>query len=86
MLLIQQSTDKLNKFDTVRVDYFDKQRYWNDFQDLVRRPTAACLEYADDAVQVLYEMTEGNPFYTKTLRATQNPPPVATSKSPTKRA
>jgi hypothetical protein len=67
MLLIQQSTDKLNKFDTVRVDYFDKGKYWNDFQDLVRRPTSGCLEYADDAVQSLYDLTEGNPFYTKLI-------------------
>jgi hypothetical protein len=67
MLLIQQSTDKLNKFDTVRVDYFDKGKYWNDFQDLVRRPTNGYLEYSDDAVQSLYELTEGNPFYTKLI-------------------
>ena len=67
MLLIQQSTDKLNKFDTVQVDYFDKGKYWNDFQDLVRRPTNGYLEYSDDAVQSLYELTEGNPFYTKLI-------------------
>jgi hypothetical protein len=67
MLLIQQSTDKLNKFDTVRVDYFDKGKYWNDFQDLVRRPTDGYLEYSDDAVQLLYELTEGNPYYTKLI-------------------
>ena len=67
MLLIQQSTDKLNKFDTVRVDYFDKGRYWNDFQDLVRRPTNGHLEYSDDAVQSLYEFSEGNPYYTNLI-------------------
>lgn len=67
MLPIQQSTDNLNKFDTVRVDYFDKGKYWNDFQDLVRRPTKGCLEYSDNAVQSLYEFTEGNPFYTKLI-------------------
>ena len=67
MLLIQQSTDKLNKFDTVRVDYIDKGRYWNDFQDLVRRPTTGHLEYSDDAVQSLYEFTEGNPYYTNLI-------------------
>jgi hypothetical protein len=67
MLLIQQSTDKLNKFDTVRVDYFDKGKYWNDFQDLVRRPTNGHLEYSDDAVQSLYEFTEGNPYYTNLI-------------------
>jgi hypothetical protein len=67
MLLIQQSTDKLHKFDTVRVDYFDKGKYWNDFQDLVRRPTNGHLEYSDDAVQSLYEFTEGNPYYTNLI-------------------
>ncbi|MEM8642585.1 MAG: ATP-binding protein [Cyanobacteria bacterium P01_G01_bin.54] len=67
MKIIKQSTDKLNKFESFSVDYFDNERYWNDFQDLVRRPTAGKVEFTDDAVIALYNATEGNPFFTKLI-------------------
>ncbi len=65
MQIIKQSTDRLNKMDVFRVDYFDKQKYWRDFQELVKRPVEDTIEFSDDAINRLYEMTEGNPFYTK---------------------
>ncbi len=69
MQLIKQSTDRLNKFDSFRVDYFDKSKHWRDFCNLVSRPTDNCLEYSDDAINILYEITEGNPFFTKLVCA-----------------
>ena len=67
MKIIKQSTDKLNKFESFSVDYFDSERFWNDFQELVRRPVLGTIEYTDDAVIELYEATEGNPFFTKLI-------------------
>ena len=67
MQIIQQSTDRLNKFESFRVDYFDKEKYWDDFQELVRRPVTGSLEFSDEAIVRLYDMTEGNPFFTKLL-------------------
>lgn len=65
MQIITQSTDRLNKMEVLRVDYFDKGQYWKDFQELVRRPVTGRIEFNDEAINALYEMTEGNPFYTK---------------------
>ncbi|MBI1930750.1 ATP-binding protein [Candidatus Poribacteria bacterium] len=65
MQIIKQSTDRLNKMDIFRVDYFDKQKYWRDFRELVKRPVEDTIEFSDEAINRLYEMTEGNPFYTK---------------------
>ncbi|MFQ5752639.1 MAG: ATP-binding protein [bacterium] len=67
MHIIQQSTDRLNKFEAFRVDYFDKEKYWDDFQELVRRPVTSSLEFSDEAIVRLYDMTEGNPFFTKLI-------------------
>ena len=67
MKIIKQSTDKLNKFESFSVDYFDSERFWNDFQDLVRRPVAGAIEFTDEAIIDLYEATEGNPFFTKLI-------------------
>ncbi len=65
MQIITQSTDRLNKMEVLRVDYFDKEQYWKDFQELVRRPVTGRIEFNDEAINTLYEVTEGNPFYTK---------------------
>jgi len=62
---IKQATDRLNKFESFRVDYFDKEKHWKDFEDLVRRPVAEKFEIKDRAIESLYSITEGNPFFTK---------------------
>jgi hypothetical protein len=58
---------ELNKFKTIRVDYFDRQQHWGDFVDLVRRPAQDILEISDRAVSALYDYTAGNPYFTKLL-------------------
>ena len=67
MQTIIESTDQLNKMTTFRVDSFDKENYWSDFQDLVRQPLKDTIEFNDKAIHALYEMTEGHPFYTKAI-------------------
>lgn len=57
----------LNKFQAIRVDYFDKQRYWADFQELVRRPAQKWLEISDEGLAALYDQTSGNPYFTKLI-------------------
>lgn len=56
--------EQLNKFEAVRVDYFDRAEHWEDFHDLVKRPTKEWLEFSLGAIEALYEYTAGNPFYT----------------------
>lgn len=67
MQIIKQSTDRLNKFENFSVDYFDRGKFWNDFQELVRNPVRDVIEFNDDSVVRLYELTEGNPFLTKLI-------------------
>jgi len=57
----------LNKFHSIQLDYFDREKHWSDFQELVRRPVEPWLEIKDDAVVALYEQTAGNPFFTKLI-------------------
>jgi hypothetical protein len=63
--VIMQSTDKLNKFDAFNVGYFDKARYWDDFKELLTAPVKNTIEFTEEGIMTLYEVTEGNPFYTK---------------------
>lgn len=65
MSVIMQTTDKLNKFDAHNVGYFDKSKSWKQFGSLVREPVTGIMEYSDESILALYDVTEGNPFYTK---------------------
>jgi hypothetical protein len=58
---------QLNKFTTIRVDYFDRQAHWADFMQLVRKPASHCLEYSDQAITTIYGYTAGNPYFTKMI-------------------
>lgn len=64
-LILSAQGKALNRFQSVPLDYFDKAAHWRDFSDLVRRPVAPHLEYSDDAIDNLYEISAGNPFFTK---------------------
>jgi hypothetical protein len=59
--------DALNKFVRIGVDYFDQQQSWNDFQDLIRRPTTEYLEFDERAVTRVYEWCAGNPYFAKLI-------------------
>jgi hypothetical protein len=59
--------ETFNRFAQRQVDYFDATRNWGDFCALVRLPADGVLEFADDAVAALYEMTAGHPFFVKMI-------------------
>lgn len=65
MQIIRQSTDRLNLFSPFQVDYFDKEKFFGDFQELIRYPLQNILEFSDESINEIYELTEGNPFFTK---------------------
>jgi hypothetical protein len=56
---------KLNNFNEVRLDYFNRGTHWSDFSDLVRRPVESWFEVSDGALTSLYQETAGNPYFTK---------------------
>src|SRR5690606_4940963 len=59
--------DALNKFQAVRVDYFDRNNQWMDYQELVRRPVLQHIDFTEEAIHELYEQTAGNPYFTVLL-------------------
>jgi hypothetical protein len=62
--LMDRQGDKLNKWLFGPVDYFSKERDWADYRELVVRPTAGVLDFTDSAVEALYDVTAGNPYFT----------------------
>lgn len=66
-LIINGPGVELNKFKAFPVEYIDRATQWTEFEELVRKPTESFLEFTDDACAQIYELTAGNPFYTKQL-------------------
>ena len=58
---------ELNKFERIRIDYFDNSRDWEDFKLLVRNPLNGKFEFTDEAVSEIYKQSAGNPYFTKLI-------------------
>lgn len=65
--LINTQGEKLNKFASLRVDYFSRDTEWSDFMDLVRRPVQGEIDFSDRAVAALFDYSAGNPYFTKLI-------------------
>lgn len=57
----------LNLFKTISLDYFDAEKSWVDFEELVRHPVRKYFEIETDAIQHIYQYTLGHPFFTKKI-------------------
>lgn len=57
----------LNKWKPIQVDYFNRETDWTDYKELIQRPVGGSIEYTGDALNALYELTSGNPFFTKLI-------------------
>lgn len=56
----------LNLLRTHRADKFSQDE-WRDYSELIKKPVIDELSYTDDAIQQIYNITGGNPFFTKLL-------------------
>lgn len=57
----------LNKFSSFRLDRLDRETQWTDIENLIRNPSEGYLDYSKESCELIYEYTEGNPYYTKLL-------------------
>jgi len=61
---------QLNKWLPISVDYFTRESDWADYVDLVCKPVENVLEFSNDAIEALHNITAGNPYFTKLICAT----------------
>ena len=61
--LINGQGSALNKFEAMELTYIDDDM--SDFSALVRRPSSAYLEFSDEAVAAIWELTRGHPYFAK---------------------
>lgn len=65
--LMDRQGQKLNKFSRYNLSYFDRAKEWDDFRELIRRPTTEVLTWYDDAISDIFNATNGNPYFAKIL-------------------
>lgn len=59
--ILEQQGMKVNKWVPLKVDYFQD---WKDFEELVTHPTRDYLEFSQDALDLVFRETAGNPYFT----------------------
>ena len=67
--VMDRQGQKLNKFSRVPLDYFSRDSEWEDFKLLVQKPTDDVLEWHEDAIAEVFNVTNGNPFFAKIVCA-----------------
>ncbi|MCX7096492.1 MAG: ATP-binding protein [Methylococcales bacterium] len=65
--IIGSQGDQLNKFSSTTLDYFSRSSEWVDYVELVRKPVNSKLNWDDAAINALFHLTNGHPYYTKLL-------------------
>jgi hypothetical protein len=67
--IMQRQGQRLNRFVPITLDYFSRLHEWEDFKLLVRNPTALDLNWHDEAVTAVFNITNGNPYFAKVVCA-----------------
>lgn len=67
--VMDRQGQKLNKLSRVPLSYFSRSTEWEDFKELISRPTAGILDWHDEAMSEIFNVTNGNPFFAKKLCA-----------------
>ena len=63
--IMERQGQKLNKFVRFGLNYFSRSNEWEDFNLLVRKPTEANINWHDEAITEIFNLTNGNPYFAK---------------------
>lgn len=65
--IIGAQGDQLNKFSRETVDYFSRSTEWAEYLELIKKPVEGCLNWSDEAINEVFTLTFGHPYYTNLL-------------------
>lgn len=65
-VIIRDQGMRLNMYRPERIDYFNRDKEWDSFVELVCRPGAP-LEFTPNAIELLWEFSAGNPYFLKEI-------------------
>lgn len=65
--VMERQGARLNKFNRINLTYFSRTDEFDDFTRLVRGPSEGVLTWHSDAVSAVFNMTNGNPYFSKII-------------------
>jgi orotate phosphoribosyltransferase-like protein len=65
--VMDRQGQKLNRFSRINLNYFSRVDEWDDFEQLVRGPSVDVLDWHLDAINEVYTLSGGNPYFAKIL-------------------
>ncbi|MBB2157615.1 AAA family ATPase [Gluconacetobacter diazotrophicus] len=65
--VMDRQGQRLNKFSRVNLTYFDRATEWDDYIRLISEPSSGFLNWHDDAIAEVYDLTNGNPYFSKII-------------------
>jgi len=63
--IIGAQGDQLNKFSRETLDYFSRTTEWAEYLELITKPVEGSLNWSDEAINEIFKLTHGHPYYTK---------------------
>ena len=67
--VMDRQGQKLNRFSRIGLDYYSREGEWVDFLQLVRKPTEGILNWHEEAISEIFNVTNGNPYFTNIICA-----------------
>ena len=67
--IMDRQGQKLNNFSRINLSYFSREKEWPDFQEMVRKPTAGIMNWHEDAIAEVFNISNGNPYFAKIVCA-----------------
>ncbi|WP_325437418.1 ATP-binding protein [Pseudomonas nitroreducens] len=65
--IIGAQGDQLNKFSRETLDYFSRSSEWAEYLELIKKPVEGDLNWHDEAINEIFNLSHGHPYYTKLL-------------------
>lgn len=65
--IIGAQGDQLNKFSRETLDFFSRSNEWAEYLELITQPVDGQLNWDDEAINLIFTLTHGHPYYTKLL-------------------
>ena len=59
--------ERLNKLKQISLDSFNLETEWTDYRSLIQDPVDDFIMYHENAIRLLFELTNGHPYFTKVV-------------------
>ena len=66
-LIMAAQGESLNRFQRFDITFFPKATLFTDFADLIRQPTQDLIDFDDDLVSEIFELSAGSPYFAKLI-------------------